>query len=180
MSSSTLVDGTYLNLTNCGKDWQDLLGIQDWDGNPNNGWSTHTNATVNPDGTISFNGYYGEYNVSVGSTVYEVVNFVKGATPNVWIKGDVNLDGQLTNADLQGMLNAMKNLAAYQSTNDMAIDELDAICDVDNNGVIDARDISALMNRLTAGAVYSPGLGGVPEPSSVIQVLVGGLALICA
>jgi hypothetical protein len=76
------------------------------------------------------------------------------------------------------MLNALKNLAAYQSTNNMAIDELDAICDVDNNGVIDARDISALMNRLTAGASYSPGLGGVSEPSSVIQVLVGGLALI--
>lgn len=62
-----------------GKVWQDLLGIQDWDSNPNNGWTTHTTATVNPDGTIDFSGYYGQYALTINGKTYNL-NFTKGTT----------------------------------------------------------------------------------------------------
>jgi len=40
-------------ITEAGKAWQDLLGIQDWDGNPNNAWATHVTPTVNADGSMT-------------------------------------------------------------------------------------------------------------------------------
>jgi GH35 family endo-1,4-beta-xylanase len=78
-SSSVLVDGTYLTLTNCGKDWEDLLGIQDFDGDVNDGWSTHLTATVEADGTINFNGYYGDYALTINNQPYDL-NLLKGTT----------------------------------------------------------------------------------------------------
>ena len=106
-------DWNTMALTDAGKAWQDLLGIQDWDNNPNNGWSTHLNTAngnapkVNPDGTIQFNGYYGAYKLTIGGKSYDL-NFAKG-TPNYSIlvnavPGDFNFDGVLNNADMQAML----------------------------------------------------------------------------
>jgi hypothetical protein len=69
-------------ITDAGKAWQDLLGIQDWDGNLNDGWTTHLNAangnapTVNADGTINFNGYYGDYKLTIGGKSYDL-NFTR-------------------------------------------------------------------------------------------------------
>lgn len=50
-------------ITEAGKVWQDLLGIADWDGNANNAWDTNLNVTVNADGSIDFNGFFGDYNI---------------------------------------------------------------------------------------------------------------------
>jgi hypothetical protein len=30
---------------------------------PNDAWTTHVGAIVNPDGTINFNGFFGDYNI---------------------------------------------------------------------------------------------------------------------
>ena len=49
-----------------GKKWQDLLGIADWDGNPNNGWTTQLTAIVDENGTINFNGFWGDYELTIG------------------------------------------------------------------------------------------------------------------
>jgi GH35 family endo-1,4-beta-xylanase len=81
-SSSVLVDGTYTNLTNCGKAWEDLLGIQDFDGDANDGWSTHLTATVGADGTINFNGYYGDYALTINGQTYDL-DLEKGTTQYV-------------------------------------------------------------------------------------------------
>jgi hypothetical protein len=78
-SSSVLVDGTYLNLTNCGKVWEDLLGVQDFDGDPNDGWSTHLTTTVGADGTINFNGFYGDYALTINGQTYDL-DLSKGQT----------------------------------------------------------------------------------------------------
>ncbi len=73
--------------------------------NDMNAFTTPTQAvTVNPDGTINFNGYYGEYALQTtvnGQTyTYATVDFEKGPnnTPleTLWVKGDFNLDGKLT------------------------------------------------------------------------------------
>lgn len=66
-------------ITPAGKTWQDLLGIQDWDGNPNNGWTTQVTATVAADGTLSFNGYYGDYQLTIAGKRY-ALSLVKGTS----------------------------------------------------------------------------------------------------
>jgi hypothetical protein len=62
-----------------GKVWQDLLGSQNWDGNSTNDWNTQLTAVAGPDGTINFNGYYGDYELTVGGQIYDFALF-KGTT----------------------------------------------------------------------------------------------------
>jgi endo-1,4-beta-xylanase len=69
-------------ITDAGKVWQDMLGIQDWDGNPNDAWTTHVTATVGADGTIDFNGFYGDYNVTINGQTYDL-DFTKGVSDYV-------------------------------------------------------------------------------------------------
>src|SRR5262249_25589429 len=98
-SSSVLVDQNW-NLTNKGKDYEDLLGIQDWDGNPNNGWNTNVNATVNPDGKVTFTGFYGDYNIA-NQGGFSNLTFAKGtssyslglAAPPQWSFWNANNSG---------------------------------------------------------------------------------------
>jgi GH35 family endo-1,4-beta-xylanase len=66
-------------ITPSGKKWQDLLGIQDWDGNANNGWTTQLTTSTAADGTINFNGYYGDYQLTVGGKAY-ALSIAKGTS----------------------------------------------------------------------------------------------------
>ena len=81
-------------LTPFGQKWVDLM----------NEFSTSTqNVTVNADGSINFNGFYGEYAVqgtlNGNAFTFVTVGFEKGpnntATETLWVKGDFNLDGKL-------------------------------------------------------------------------------------
>src|SRR5262245_24200834 len=65
-------DWSKWTITDSGKKWQDLLGIQDWDGNAGNGWTTQLTATTAADGTINFNGYYGDYELTIGGQKYNL------------------------------------------------------------------------------------------------------------
>ena len=85
-------------ITEAGKAWQDLVGIQDWDGNPDNGWATHVTPTVDANGNIAFTGFYGDYNVGGGTFN---LNLAKGTTsyalsltaPPDWSMWNVNNSG---------------------------------------------------------------------------------------
>ena len=72
-------DGDDYTLTPAGKQWQDTLGIQDWNGNPADGWTTKLTTTVAPDGTIAFDGYYGDYQLTAGGKSYKLT-LKKGVT----------------------------------------------------------------------------------------------------
>ena len=90
-------------ITPAGQVWQDLLGIHDWDGNPNNGWNTQLTLTAGANGTINFNGFYGEYEITVGNQTYDL-NLSKGVTNYVvgnsnGLPGDFNQDGRVDSAD---------------------------------------------------------------------------------
>jgi GH35 family endo-1,4-beta-xylanase len=87
-----------LTITPAGKIWQDRLGIQDWDGNSNNAWSTQLTVTAGPDGTISFNGYYGDYVLTVDGVDYNMT-LRKGAFDYSLLSGDYNQDGTVDTAD---------------------------------------------------------------------------------
>ncbi|HEY2759693.1 MAG TPA: dockerin type I domain-containing protein, partial [Pirellulales bacterium] len=82
-------------------------------------------------------------------------------------KGDANLDGQLTNADVQAMISALTNVNAYQAINDMSNQEFSAILDVNGDGMINSADESAVIALI-----------GVPEPTGLLLGVLGGALLI--
>ncbi len=87
-------------ITPAGKAWQDKLGIQDWDGNTTNGWTTQLTRTLSANGTINFDGYYGDYEITAGGKKY-TLSLTKG-TGNYTIggmPGDFNGDGKVDQAD---------------------------------------------------------------------------------
>jgi hypothetical protein len=161
-------------LTAMGQKWVSLM----------NEFSTPTqNVTVNADGTLNFNGFYGEYAVqgtlNGNAFTFATVDFEKGlnntATQTLWVKGDFNLDGKLTNADFQAMLLALKNLNTYQSSHGMSNMEFNAICDINGDGYVNAGDILLFEQLLASGVQASDGIFGgggslasVPEPASVV------------
>ena len=72
-------DWSTMAITPAGESWQDTLGIHDWDGDPNNGWTTQLTATAAADGTVYFQGFYGEYELNVGGKSYDL-KLIKGVT----------------------------------------------------------------------------------------------------
>jgi GH35 family endo-1,4-beta-xylanase len=75
-------------LTPAGQAWQTLLGIQNWGVNGSDGkalqqWTTQLNGAsapiVGPDGKITFNGYYGDYNIG-NQSAFSNLSLVKGTS----------------------------------------------------------------------------------------------------
>jgi hypothetical protein len=93
-------DWSGATITAAGKAWQDQLGIQDWDGNTNNAWTTQLTATAAADGSINFTGYYGNYELTVGNKKY-LLNLTKGAANYTlgFAPGDFNFDGTVDARD---------------------------------------------------------------------------------
>ena len=105
-------------LTNAGKLWQDQLGIHDWDGNPANGWNTQLSATVGPDGKVNFNGFYGDYEISVGGKTFDLA-LAKGISNYVLndsnvLEGDFNHDGRVDAADYTVWRDGPADPVSYQ------------------------------------------------------------------
>jgi hypothetical protein len=163
MLDNTSGTGNNTVVTPIGLKWEQLMAA----------WSTHTTSIPDANGNLSFTGYYGTYNLSVGNTVYAVVDYEKGAAPVMWVKGDYNMNGKLDNGDLQAMLQALKSLSTFQTS--MASTEYDALFDVNDDGVVNTSDISAIESLLTSGIQAGNGIFGgggsfaaVPEPASAV------------
>lgn len=149
-------------LTPAGQKWQDQLGIQDWDGNANNGWTTQLSTVVAADGTISFDGFWGDYQLTINSQTYNL-SLSKGQNLySLVIKpGDYNADGVVDSSDY----------VIWRR----ALDSGDLRADGNGNGVIDPGDYDVW--RLNFGVTYSSGSGlgaSVPEPSAALLMLMGG------
>ncbi len=119
-------------ITEAGKRWQDMLGIADWDGNPNNAWDTNVALVADANGTISLSGaFYGDYYLSgqgVGANNAKLLPFdltlIKGtssyakslAKPPSWFfwktngSGNWNIGGNWTDAPQSG---GTPNTAGY-------------------------------------------------------------------
>jgi hypothetical protein len=94
-------------------------------------------------------------------------------------RGDFNLDGTVTNADIQPMLDAMTNLASYKSAHGLSDTDLLALGDINGDNVVDSADIPAFLNQL-AGNSGAGGAMAVPELASGWLCSLGSLALACA
>jgi hypothetical protein len=129
-------------------------------------------------------GYQANYNAD--GTLHQVSSDVM-YVDNVRVlpKGDFNLDGELTNADIQAMLTAIDD-PSFRSVNGLTSNNLAfndpyiGIGDFNSDGLVDVQDIRGLLQTLAGNPVGAGSIAAVPEPSSgVLCVLAatGGLAV---
>jgi GH35 family endo-1,4-beta-xylanase len=146
-------------LTPAGHAWQDLLGIQDWDGNPNNGWTTQLDdLVVAPDGTISFNGFWGDYELTIDGQAYPIT-LTKGQTlySVAVAPGDFNTDGVVDAGD-------------YVLWRKTFGSEQDLRGDANGDLVVDDEDYEVW--RSSFGRTYVNASGQqAPEPASLLMLL---------
>jgi GH35 family endo-1,4-beta-xylanase len=148
-------------LTAAGQKWQDALGIQDWDGNPNDGWTTQLNAVVGADGRINFSGFWGDYELKVGGQTVGTITLNKGTT-NYSLPiypGDYNGDQVVDAGDY------IVWRSTFGSTTDMR---------ADGNGdlVIDDNDLAVWRSQFGGTFASGHSLGAVPEPQSAFLIIV--------
>jgi hypothetical protein len=163
-------DFTNWTLTPAGQKWQDMLGIQDWDGNANNGWTTQLSTVVAPDGTINFNGFWGDYELKLGTQTIGTFTLNKGTTQYsvVIAPGDYNGDHVVDAGDYVIWRRTMGST-------------VDLRADGNGNGSIDDGDFTVWRSHF--GYVYAGGAGlstAVPEPSTVAMILIGVLPALTA
>jgi hypothetical protein len=112
--------------------------------------------------------------------VFNTPTFTDGATLSAAqsavfsaiMRGDFNLDGRRTSADISQMLGALADLGSYQTSRNLEDADLSAIADVNRDGKITGADIQTLLNILKSG---DSSVSSVPEPSGI--VLIGSAAL---
>ncbi len=141
-------------LTPAGQKWQDQLGIADWDANPNNGWTTQLNATVGADGTINFNGFWGDYELTINGQPYSLtLDKGTGLYSLVVAAGDYNGDHVVDSTD-------------YIIWRDTVGSLTDLRADGNGDKVVDDADYGVWMSRF--GVTYGSGtnLASIPEPGN--------------
>lgn len=162
--AAALYDSNW-NLTLPGERWQDLMSIDD-DENPNDDWDTQLTAVVGADGTISFDGFWGDYELTVGGQTIDLA-LLKGTSlySLVVAPGDYNGDGTVDAADYVVWRSAVGTSDLRADGNgDTMIDDLDYAVWRDNFGAV------------TGGAGGSAS-AVVPEPESYIALTLAILGL---
>jgi hypothetical protein len=100
------------------------------------------------------------------------------------VLGDFNLNGTVTTADVQAMLNALTDLTNYKSLHGLSDGYLQDIGDINHDGAVNNKDVQALLDLLAAGGSGGGSGGGgltlVPEPGSIVLLAIGGLVLLWA
>jgi len=167
--NSALVDSNnWTTLTMPGKEWEDLLGIADHDGDPSNGWTTQLTTTVGADGTIDFTGFYGDYEIELDGVTYDLA-LTKGDSLQslVVAPGDYNGDGTVDAGDYVTWRNALATPG-------------DLRADGNGNEMIDLDDYAIWKQYY--GTNYGAGggsLAAAPEPASAALLLLGAVACVC-
>jgi GH35 family endo-1,4-beta-xylanase len=138
--------------------WQNLMSA----------WDTDLNLTVGPDGQVDFDGFYGDYEITIDGVVYNL-HLSKGDSSYslVVAPGDYNGDGVVDGAD-------------YTVWRDSLGSSTDLRADGNGDGVIDEGDYAIWKSLF--GTTYGSGAGSlaaVPEPASAALLLVGVLVLTC-
>jgi GH35 family endo-1,4-beta-xylanase len=164
-------DWTNWTLTEAGKVWRDRLGIEDFDANATNGWTTELTAEVDAEGNINFDGFWGDYEFMVNGQTIELT-LVKGRTqyslaPGPELPGDYNVDGIVDAADF----------TVWRDSLGRSVDFFEG-ADGDGDGSITIADYD--LWKANFGQTTPMGVGSaaaVPEPTSAVFALLCSIAL---
>jgi hypothetical protein len=88
--------------------------------------------------------------------------------------GDLNVDGLVTNRDIQAMLNALANVSSFKTLHNLTDAQLVSLGDFNHDNMFTPGDIKPFLSALANGAV---GIQTVPEPATVALFAVGALLL---
>jgi hypothetical protein len=88
--------------------------------------------------------------------------------------GDLNVDGLVTNSDVQAMLSALANVSSYKMLHNLSDPQLLSLGDFNSDGLFTAADLRPFLQSLANGGTVQ----GVPEPSSVALAALGLFALV--
>lgn len=168
-------DWTNWTLTEAGKIWRDRLGIEDFDGDPENGWTTQLTAMVDAEGNINFDGFWGDYEFIVdGQTI--PLTLVKGRTdyslaPGPALPGDYNLNGIVDAADYTVWRDSLGQMVEFFDG-----------ADGNGDGEINAEDYALWKSNYGQTAPMGSGSAAtatatVPEPASAVLALLCTFAL---
>ncbi len=150
--------------TPIGQRWQDLM----------NTFSTHVVPAVDANGQINFNGFYGTYTITVNGHSYNL-ELSKGTSLYTLlvnpVRGDFNLDGKLTNVDIQSMLDALIDPSDYLHTNGLQSADLLTLGDFTHDSVFNGADIQLMLDALANGSVNTG--SAVNEPATLSLALFG-------
>jgi GH35 family endo-1,4-beta-xylanase len=162
VTSTNDPDWNTWTITDAGRMWRDTLGIEDFGVNPDDGWTTQLSAVVGADGNINFNGFWGDYELKVGTQTIGTLTLNKGNSNYSLpiFPGDYNADHVVDAGDY------IVWRSTFGSTTDMR---------ADGNGdrVIDNGDLAVWRSRFGESYASGIGLGAVPEPQSSFLMAVG-------
>jgi uncharacterized membrane protein len=91
------------------------------------------------------------------------------------LPGDLNRDNHVNAADIPTMMLAMTNPSVYKSTYNVDDSQLQILANINQDGVVNNADIQSLLTLLKTGGGSAE---GVPEPSTIALLTLGGLALV--
>jgi hypothetical protein len=80
-------------------------------------------------------------------------------------KGDLDLDGSVTSADISALMAALADLDAYKAKFGLTADDLLALSDVNSDSVVTNADLQSLIVRLANSGGGS--VAAIPEPTSL-------------
>ena len=144
-------------------------------------WTTDVATTVNADGSVTLpNGaFYGDYEAIINGKAYDFTYDPSNNSYSIvakYLRGDINLDGQVTVADIADLMAALANLSGYQSAEGLSEQQLSEIADVNGDGVINNLDIQALISLVANNGAGGSSLAAVPEPASFVLLGFGAMA----
>jgi hypothetical protein len=149
--------------------------------------ATKGNQSITLDGDFGVNFLVGSLNLSGDIDDLNIGGFAPGAFDWITfdeangvlglklnsafhIAGDMNLDGQLDNSDVQAMLLALMNSTAFKTAHDLTDADWLDLGDVNRDGEVNMADVLAL-EKILAGTYTGNGSGAnslssVPEPAA--------------
>lgn len=156
------------NLREPGERWIDLFSA-DGDADPNDDWDTQLTAMVGSDGTIEFDGFWGDYELTIGGEIFDL-SLLKGTTDysltvGPVLYGDYNGNGEVDAADYVVWRDAMAAGVTW-------------LLNDDSPGSVTDADFSYW--RAHFGDTLGSGAGAaaaVPEPNGALALLLGALLL---
>jgi GH35 family endo-1,4-beta-xylanase len=132
--------------------------------NLQNQWDTDAALVVGPDGTINFDGFWGDYELTIGGQTYDATLTKGQSLYSLPIApGDYNGDGKVDAADY----------VVWRKTDGLMSD-----LRADGNGDLVVNDLDFDVWRANFGATYSAGGGSAaaPEPAAWTLLLIAALA----